>query len=237
MARNTTLLALLRQLRAELSLSQNPAHNASVRDQHVALLQAKQQELWEDYDWPHLRVYPQAPTAAGQRYYDFTSQIPIDRLENIEYRWGDDWAPLVYGIGVEQYNTWDSDRDERSEPVTHWRIYQDDQVELWPIPVSSGDATTLDGYLRLTGIRALRPLVADEDRADIDDRLLVLSVAGDIKAARGADDAPLTLKKAEDRMKRLIGNVSKIKSWSLKGQKPREHRPYIPQVHYRDRET
>lgn len=237
MARNKSLLQLLKQLRAELRSSQNAAHNASVRDTHVALLQAKQEELWEDHDWPHLRIRRDVPLSAGQRYYDFNHLIPIDRLERIDYRWGDDWQKLCFGIGSEQYTQWDSDRDERSEPVTHWRVHEDEQVEVWPIPSQNGDATSLENYIRLEGIRALRPLVAEEDKADLDDRLIVYSVAAELKAEKGADDAALALKKAMDRKNALVGNMSKIKNWSLSAPQPPEHRPYIPTVHYRDRET
>lgn len=238
MARGKTLLSLLRSLRAELGVSQNAAHNSSSQDTHIALLQSRQEELWEDYDWPHLRVRRIEPVAAGQRYYDFSSHIPIDRIEKISYRWGEDWCELAYGIEDRHYEVWDSDLDERSEPVERWRIDENDQVEIWPLAATDGDAATLEGYLKIEGIRALRPLVNDDDTADLDDRLIVLMTAAKLKAASGAKDAALTLSAAMKRKQDLIGNVSKIKKFSLKGSsETKPHQPYIPRVHYRDRET
>ena len=54
--RGKTLESILNSVRAEARLSLLPANNNQVRDSHVILIQREQERLWEDYNWPHLRV-------------------------------------------------------------------------------------------------------------------------------------------------------------------------------------
>lgn len=238
MARNQTLLSLLQKLRSELRLSGNPAHNASVRDSHVALLQRVQETLWEEVDWPFLRVERFQPVQAGQRFYDPPADLSLDRVERIAFKDGDEWCYLADGIFEQHYNSWDSRTDERSWPVERWRVYEDLQVELWPIPDDNGDPTSQNGFLKWEGIRNLRPLVADDDRADLDDHLIVLYAAAELLVARGAEDAPAKLAAAEKRKRSITSSFSKIKSFSLAGndEQPR-FQARIPRVHYRDKQT
>lgn len=236
MARNQTLEQLLQDYRAEIRASGNSAHNVNVRDTQVRLLQRHQETLWDEIDWSHLRVERTLDLQAGQRYYDTPDDLTIDRLEKIEVRYGDQYETLFYGIGPEHYAQWDSDRDERSWPVERWQVYEDDQVEVWPIPADNADPVSLEGRLKLTGIKKLRPLVQDDDRADLDDRLIVLFAAAETLAAQGAPDAGIKLKMAQQRKMALVGNHSKKTSFSLfgAGQQPQGRQLRgPPRVHYR----
>jgi len=196
MARGTTLVKLLDDLRAEARLSLNPAHNADNRPVQVKLLQRIQDRLWEDFTWPHLRISRQVAVQAGQRYYDTPEEIKIDRLEKIELFVDGGWRELEPGIAPECYGAWNSDLDERSWPPRRWEIHEGEDVEIWPISDTNGDATTREGYLKFTGIRSLNPLVADSDRAELDGRLLTLYGAAEMLAASGAKDAKLKLDQA-----------------------------------------
>jgi hypothetical protein len=98
MARRKTLVALLDDLRAETHGSLNPAHNKQARDTHVKLLQRTQEMLWEDYDWPHLKIERQYPLAVGQRHYDFGSDFDLERINRISVKDGGVWRPLTAGI-------------------------------------------------------------------------------------------------------------------------------------------
>lgn len=238
MARGKTLLSLLQQYRSEIRTSGNPAHNTGVRDSQIQLLQRTQEWLWEDYDWPHLRVRRDFSLQAGQRYYDTPSDMNIDRVEMLSVRYGEQWVPLHVGIDDTHFSTWDSDLDERSWPIERWQIYEDEQIEVWPMPADDADATTLEGTVRIVGIRNLAPLVADSDRADLDDRLIVMFAAAETLAAQGAPDASLKLQTAQRRFADLKANVSKIKSFSILGKSgPARKLKGPPRVHYRDRET
>jgi hypothetical protein len=234
MARGKTLQSLLQDFRAAIRTSQNAAHNVSVRETHVRLLQSTQDLLWEAVDWPHLRVRRLIDLQAGQRYYSSDDDIHIDRLETIEVMYAGEWCPLYDGIGPEHYAAWNSDLDERSWPVERWQLYEDDMFEVWPLPAQNADDATLEGKLRLTGIRNLNPLVADDDTADLDNRLIVLTAAAETLAASGADDAALKLRAAEKRFNDLTANQSKMKTFKLFGKQPNAWKPKgPPRVHYR----
>lgn len=219
MARNQTLLKILTGVRAEARLSLDPTHNIQTRDTHIIMIQREQERLWEDFAWPHLRVQRFIPLGAGQRYYDTDGalmedgtdpdyQIPIDRIERIKVKSDGVWLPMNTGITAEHYAAHDSALDDRAWPPRRWKISEDEDIEVWPIADANAGADQY-GYLRLTGIRALRPLVDDSDRADLDDRLLELYVGGAILAAGGAKDASLKLEAASRLYGRLKGSLTK----------------------------
>jgi hypothetical protein len=208
MSRNTTLVRLLDKLRVAARLSLNPAHNVQTRSSQVTLLQVEQERLWADFDWPHLRVERQIPLAAGQRYYDTPADMAVDRIEKIELFTNGAWYILQPGIDGEHYSAWNSDLDARSYPPRRWKLNDDEDVELWPISDTNGDATTREGYIKFTGIRNLRDLVDDGDRADLDDDMLVGYVAAQMLAASGAKDAKLKLDAALARDAKLRGRLT-----------------------------
>jgi hypothetical protein len=235
MARNQTLLKLLQAYRAEIRASGNAAHNTSAREGQVNLLQRVQETLWEEVDWPFLRVERYFDVQAGQRYYDTPEDVSIDRVQMLELRYGQEWVPLTPEIDRYDYSQWDSDLDERSWPVEKWKIHEDEQIELWPVPGDNADTVSLEGRIKITGIRNLRPLVADDDRADLDDRMIVLFAAAETLAASGAKDAPLKLQAAQMRKRMLTASMTKIKSFRMfGGDTSNEWRPKgPPRVHYR----
>ena len=248
MARNRTLLSLLQDYRIEVGASANPAHNSNVREAQVQALQKVQDRLWRQHDWPFLRVRRFIDLQAGQRYYDSrgakhedgtaASDLGIERLQTIEVRWGDEWVPLEPSIGRPQYAMWDSDTGERSWPVERWQIFEDEQFEVWPIPASNATPATLDGRLRLTGIRDLRPLVADDDRADLDDDLIVKWGALKSLSRSGSKDAQVVLDEAKQIEASLTAGFTKTKVFSLAGRDTSTGRhPRGPaRVHYRTNE-
>lgn len=236
MARGTTLTRLLDMLRAEIRTSLNPAHNNQVRDQQVLLLQTTQEWLWDDFNWPHLRVERQQPVSNGQRFYDTPADIKIDRIQEIRFRYGQRWVHLHPGIDLEHYRQWDSELDMRSWPVQRWRIWEDEDIEVWPIPGANADPTDKEGYLNVIGIRNLRPLVDADDTCDLDDRLIVLFAAADILAGAGAKNADMKLEKANKRYARLRGELMPRRRITLGkadgfGDKSLLRGP--PRVHYR----
>lgn len=201
MARGTTLIRMLDDYRSEIRASPNPAHNVQVRDMQVKLLQRTQERLWDDFNWPHLRVRREVLLAAGQRYYDTPDDMLIERVEKIEVFANGIWRPLRANVEPYHLDAYNSDLDERSYPPMRWQIaegldHAGEQVEIWPISNINGDATTREGVMRFTGIRSLKPLVEDNDRADLDDRVIVLYAAAETLAASGAKDAKLKLDQA-----------------------------------------
>lgn len=239
MARGKTLTWLLDEVRAEARLSLNPAHNAQVRDTHVRMLQSQQERLWEDFTWPHLIVHRYIPVQAGSRFYDpngainlagdLATDLHIDNITKVEFKSDGEWMPVTHGTNAGHYAAHDSDLNAQSWPVCTWQASEEDQIEIWPIPDTTATAATLEGYLRLTGMRNLRPLVDAEDRCDLDGRMLAMYVAGFILAAQGAKDAQIKLEDANKRRARLGGLQIKTKSFKMfgLGQDYRRRRPVI----------
>lgn len=232
MARNTTLIKLLDDLRSEARMSLNPAHNAQNRLPQIKLLQRTQERLWEDFRWPHLRVERQVPVQAGQRYYAPPADMIIDNIERLELFTDGHWCQLLPGIGGPEYSCWNSDLGERAWPPRKWDIHEGEEIEIWPISDKNAETDTRDGYLKFTGIRDLRPLVADTDRADLDDRMLVLFAAAEILAGSGAKDAQLKLDLANARYQKMTGRLTKkvtINMFGINSPAPRDGRIYIGQ--------
>lgn len=239
MARGQTLESILNKVRAKARLSLSSAANTQVRDSHVEIIKSEQDRLWEDYAWPHLRVHKLIALQAGQRTYslpedaysanDGTYTLTMDRVEEIRVRDGGEWVLLTPEIDERHYSTYESELDERSWPATNWKADANDQIEIWPIPDQNADEDTLEGYIKVTGIRSLRTFVADGDRADLDDEMLSDYVAGAILAASGAKDASLRLEAANKRYSKLKGKQTKTTSFRLfgTGERPVRTRPII----------
>lgn len=234
MARGKTLLSLLQDFHAEIRASSNAAHNTATRENHVRLLQRVQEWLYDENDWPHLRVSRRLNLQAGQRYYSPPEEIDVDRIETVQVRYGGEWVDMDPGIGAAHFRTYDSDADERSWPVCRWAPHEDSEIEIWPVPSETANETTLEAMLRVTGLRKLNPLVADDDRSDIDGMLIVLYAAAEELASRGAADAELKLRAAQQRKTHLLGQRSKVQTFRLfGGSDPARERRGPPRVHYR----
>ncbi len=220
MARNATLGQLIDDVRAEAGHALQVSLGVAMRDVLVKVLQRQQRRLWEDYNWSFLRVQRDIEIQAGQRYYDIPADLTWEKIEKVEFKYGDRWVPVTYGIGREQLDQHDSDRDIRAFPVERWSEAEDDQIELWPIPSQDGSLAQSANIVRVHGIRSLRPLVAESDRADLDDTLLVLYSAAEILAREKSSDASLKLQMAERHYAKLKGRAQKGATFSMAASAP-----------------
>jgi len=226
MARGTTLNSLIEQLRAEAGYSLSVSLGAANRDVLVNLLQRTQRRLWEDFSWPFLRIKSDIAASDGLRYYNIPSNIDVDRIERVEFKDGGYWTPLEYGVGAHQLAEHDSDESEKGWPVRNWEIYSDSQFEVWPIPNTNGTTSTLEGHLRVTGIKNLADLVDADDRADLDDHLLVLFAAAEILARNKGGDAEAKFQQAQAHYARIKARISKSNTFSI-GAAPAPREPRL----------
>lgn len=216
MARNVTLERLITDFRAVTSVSLKASHNVSAREEQILHLERAQRWLWGDYVWPHLEIFRDIPMQAGQRYYAPPEEIDIGRITKIELRWSDRFRVLAPTITESNYGLYDSEMGVRNDPPQRWQIYEDEKFEIWPVPASNGPLNpgdSLNGTIRVHGTRHLRPLVKENDRADLDDQLIVLFAGASKLAADGAKNAPLIMdqfKKRYDDIKR--GLTPKMKA-------------------------
>lgn len=239
MARGTTLGELVSQLRSEAKLDPNPALSTNMSETMKQQLRSTQERLYDEFDWPHLKVTRDKTVDAGQRYYDVPADMNLERIIVVDFRWGSVWRPLERGIGLEHYNQYDSDADLRVDPAMRWDVKDTGsaaQIEIWPIPLTDYDATSKDGSVRFTGIRQLNPLVSNADVCDLDDQLIVKYVAASMLAARKDPESQVKLAEARARKKTLQGRITKTRrnSFSLGGNGNSEecYRPRPPLVAY-----
>lgn len=205
MARNTTLSQLLAMLRAECKLSTSTSAGLDNRDYLVQILKRHYDDLYQDYDWPFLKITREnagKTLAAGQRYYDFPTTLNQDKPFVVWHQYGNIWYKLEQGIGPDEYSVQDSDTDERSDPQQKWDFYGETQFEVWPLPSTNG------GVIRFEGTKLKNELNNDNDTADIDDLLIVLHAAAEILEGKNQKDAKKKEGLAMKRLAKLRGNVT-----------------------------
>jgi hypothetical protein len=109
----------------------------------------------------------------------------------------------------------------RSDPIEKWQIIDagaGPQCEVWPLPATRGK-------LRFRGIRALRPLVNGSDVADLDDDLIVLWCAAELRS--GEKDGKAKAALAQRRLNALKGQLRK--SGSFRPGEGTDNRPtFVP---------
>lgn len=202
MARGTQLQQLVYQLKAEVRQSTLVSSGVDDLPSLKQLLARNQEVLYDEFDWGEFKIKPTLILAAGQRYYDIPSTLDYNKVEMVAC-WTNSLPQFVdRGIGFEQLAQYNSDTDMRADPVLRWDITDVDnapQIEVWPIPVSS--TTTL----QFMGWRKLRPLIADSDVCDLDDRMIVLYSAAEMLEASDAKDAQSKRAMAQARFARMKG--------------------------------
>lgn len=223
MARGATLETVLAAMRIEAGLNSAPSLNTSAREEHIYILQREQRRLSRDFDWPHLRVERFLPLAAGQRFYDLAEvqnadgevkgDLDFDRLTKVEVKDGGLWLTLVAGINAGHLSVYDSALDERADPAQAWRVYEGEQIEVWPVPETNAGADQ-EGYLRFTGFRNLRAFAASDDVADLDEDMLALYGAAAL-VGRETPKGQGLLQTAQDIYTRLGHGAQGVKQFGL----------------------
>lgn len=181
----TNLETMVKDLRLETRRSPNANIGIDEYEALKRLLYRVQFFLYWDYDWPFLKCRRDISMQNSQRYYDFPADLGFDRISRIRTNGNgvNNWTPVVRGITMEDYNVYDSDNGDTSNPVRKWDVIDagsGDQLEVWPMP--DNDTETL----RLEGIKALGPLIADDDVCTLDDTLIVTMAAAHLLT--GEDD-------------------------------------------------
>ena len=220
MARGTTLAQLRSLLKAELAIDSDSSVAPGGDDVLNGTLSGQQRWLACEYDWPFLEIRCDIPLVAGQRYYGFPNTEGIETLNmereiRAECYWSNLWYSVENGIKLLNYNTFNPELNQRLDPVLKWQPYNGTgatvQFEVWPLPATAT-------RLRLTGQRALNQLVSDNDKADLDDLLIVLFSAAELSARYGDQAAAAKAKRAEMRLNRLrAGIVGPNKVFSMRG--------------------
>lgn len=239
MAKTKTLLDLVKGLRAELRHEIAPNLGIQTEERFRILLNNIEEELFQQYDWDHIKVYRYIPVRAGERYYDFPNDL--DELSSLtfEYKWNTVYLPLTQGIDRGMFVQRDSERGQRSDPVLTWQLHLDDEFdktmfEIWPIPSQDGivyrpgsepspKAETPqanrdpdgDRFLRIRGVKKPVEMKEDDDRCALDARLIILFAAASEAAAQGSTDAASILQRAQARLRTLQKNLKKTDAFVM----------------------
>ena len=211
MARGTQLSALVDALRAEIGASTNVGMGVNSLPALHHILNRTQERLWNDFDWPFAFIERDEPLLNGQRYYGFDNEIDFNRITNAYVRYSDTWRPMIYGIGVEQYNSSDPTEGEKEDPPTNWRHHEGNQFEVWPMPASN------ECVVRFKAIKRLPKMLAGADVALLDDNLIVLFAASELLAKAKSADAGGKLQSAQAHYTKLKGQGVKTDVFSLGG--------------------
>lgn len=209
MARGTTLGELVNKLRISARYDPSPALSKNMVPLFEQTLRDTQERLYDEFDWPYLKVQRDKALQAGERYYDTPDDMNLERIIAVDVLVGGVWQPVERGITLEDYNGVNSDAGARQDPVLRWDVIdtgQGEQIEVWPVPASNGT-------LRFSGIRSLKPLVDPEDKADLDDQMIYLFAAAELLAGKGdGETAKLRLKQAGNRKDMLQSRTTKTRS-------------------------
>lgn len=185
--------------------------NTYADDDYNRWMLLEQSNLANAYDWPFLRREWNLSVAAADRWKNIPTTdtraasvtINFARPVLVERKYNDFWNPIGFGIGSEQYNAYDSDANEASDPIQRWQMVTNsgettnaDQIEVWPIPTTAQT-------LRFTGQRNVLTTNSDSSKLDLDDLLVCLFVAANRLFLRDQKNATLMLKRAEKHLLKL----------------------------------
>ena len=139
----------------------------------------------------HLRVRADTPTAQGQYLYDFPVGFSFEQVREVWTAQGSSyaWTPVVYGIDENMIAPGGSS-SQTGDPVQAWDV-DGDQFRIWPTP------STANYTVRMIGMKAYTPLIADADVSTLDATCIALFVAAELLARAKAEDAPMKLQKAQ----------------------------------------
>ena len=196
-----TLDELVTAVRAEIGDSTDLAMGVDALPGIRQMLKRIQETYYEDFDWPHLKIYREEAVNAGQNIYTFNSDIDSRRIYGTWVVDNGSWSSLKFGITPELYNSSDPENGETGTVPLCWDYAENNQFEIWPVP---SDSTRV----RFRVMKQLAPLVAGSDKCELDSNLLILTAAAELLARAKSSDAQLKLSIATSHYNRLKGRHS-----------------------------
>jgi hypothetical protein len=210
------LSELRRQLRAEVGQSLNVQQGVNAQGQYDLILARQQQELWQGYEWPHLRYYAELDAAAGQALYDYPAGMPFEAINKV-------WVsqapnnPVFVPYGIDPNKQLLGASGQRAWPPQAWGnrpvvdttgatpvVTPAGKFEISPLPSQAG-------LLLLEGQAPCNPLIADTDIAIIDSTAITLFAAAEILADQKRESASTKLQKANQYLRRLLADQGAMK--------------------------
>ena len=224
-----TLLELRRELRAETGTSMNPAQGTQAQGSLDIVLARQQRELWDAYNWQHLKFWVDVRLENRQAVYSYPPEMAFDQItrmyvSTVTYSDPGDansitaathWKPLEYGakayattLGPAQLGVPTRWRNVATVTVTSGRVVTNPvgQFELLPTPPDFTNNPNNGLMLRLEGQAPLSPLVDDTDTCILDSKAIVLFAAAEVMATQKSEAASMKLTKAQNYLRRLLAD-------------------------------
>lgn len=190
---NATLAATLTVLKAAMrtNLTVGTADDAIL----YQAIETQQEWFASVYDWNVLRDEWQVANIAagsGGRFSAFptadvngvTAEINFDRPLVASVKFSSKWRELGYGIGLNEYNTYNSEVDEAQDPIMRWGYKKGDttKFEIWPLGASP-QTVRFVGQRKVNSLRTSGSFVTTKT-LDLDNRLIAYAVAVDMLTGR-----------------------------------------------------
>jgi hypothetical protein len=207
MAIGVTMLELRRLLRAETGQSVNPAQGVQAQAAQDVQIERQQRELWDAYDWPHLRFWFDKSVSAGQSAFAYPAEMGYDQINRVYWSatGESNWKMLAYGI-----RAFDSHPNAVTTGTpTRWSNAVEVSINGITDPAGSlllHPVPDHDGLLRFEGQAPLNPLVNDTDKCVIDSTAIILFAAAEVLATQKAEVAQMKLQKAQNYLRKLLSN-------------------------------
>lgn len=216
MATGQTLTTVLELLKAEIddSLTVGTANDY----RYEVLLEQMQLDLASEFDWAFLKDYwnvqitGQFNTIPTVDWRNQTNAIDFNRDVQVYVYYSRRFQPVVYGIDVPEWNTFDPNPPVGvgpyvQDPVQRWMFKADDPTmfEVWPLPASTPWTVRFDGWRQLATLRTAS-VIDPTKTLELDGRLVALSVAMDLQTDKLAPSAIRIQRKLAQLMVNLRGN-------------------------------
>lgn len=201
MASGIPLEDLRLMLKAEIGSSMDVG--TALDDELDMVLSNKQIQLATLFDWAALET--DEDVNADARYLTLPN-LNYNRPVEVYVKWALRWQPVCYGITIDNYNTTDSDRNVKRDPIQAWRYAPNvgaDKFEVWPIPVGVQS-------LRFCGQKPILKMEETGDVCTLDGLMLVLFCAAEKLARYKQEDAQAKLVQANSIAAALRSNERKV---------------------------
>jgi len=223
------LIELRRELRAETGTSLNPLQGAQAQASFDIIIARQQRELWDAYNWQHLKIWVDMPLSGLQAVYSYPKAMAFDQIvqmyvatvnhddttDPLKITSSSKWKPLAYGaraymtgLGPASTGTpirWRNVATVNTDgptPITN----PVGQFELLPTPPDTTPNPKVTLMLRVEGMAPLSPLVADTDTCILDSKAIVLFAAAEMMATQKSEAAPMKLTKAQNYLRRILAD-------------------------------
>lgn len=187
-----TLGELRAELLARLGMAAMGASGGANGTLIDSFLRNAQAQLYTMTDWRPLIAYNDTTTGVGQNQYDYPNACERDtRVLKIEVNYSGQWSELKEGITTSMWSTMDT----QGPPARYERFAQ---ILIYP---KSDTAYTL----RVWYVADLGRFTQTNDRATLDDELILLHAVTNAKAHYRQPDAELYKGQLDQQLARLRG--------------------------------